>query len=137
MEEKKYVKEEQLIYANILDIGMKLGLVSLIITFFIYILGILPPKIPISDLPNLWHLKAYKFVEITGIGMGWSWLKNVTKSDYLNYLPIAFLGALTIFCYIGTFFVFLKKKDLLYIIITLLEIIILLLAASGFIHVGH
>lgn len=137
MEEKKYVKEEQLVYANILDIGMKLGLIALVITFIIYLLGILPNQIPIKDLPYLWSLKIHEFIEKTALPTGWGWMKNINKGDYLNYIPIAFLGALTILCYIRILPIFAKKKDTIYIILSLLEIIILALAAGGVFKIGH
>jgi len=137
MTQNKYVKEEQIAYANLLDIGMKIGLVALIITFIIYLLGILPNQIPINELPNLWKLKSHKFIEVTGLPTGWGWLKNINKGDYLNYIPIAFLGALTILCYIRILPIFIKKKDTAYTILTLLEILILVLAAVGIFKIGH
>jgi hypothetical protein len=137
MTQNKYVKEEQMAYANLLDIGMKLGLLALVITFIIYLLGLLPNQIPINELPNLWKLRAHEFIEKTGLPTGWGWLKNINKSDYLNYIPIAFLGGLTILCYIRILPIFIKKKDTAYTILTLLEILILALAAIGIFKVGH
>jgi len=137
MAENKYVKEEQLAYANLLDTGMKVGLVGLLITFIVYLLGFLPSQIPINELPNLWSLKIHDFLEKTGLPIGWGWLKNIYKGDYLNYIPIAFLGGLTILCYFRILPIFIKKKDTPYVIITLLEILILILAATGIFKVGH
>lgn len=137
MAENKYVKEEQIGYANLLDIGMKLGLIVLVITFIIYLLGFLPNQIPINELPNLWKLNVHDFLEKTGLPTGWGWFKNINKGDYLNYIPIAFLGGLTILCYIRVLPIFMKKKDTAYTILTLLEILILVLAAGGIFKVGH
>lgn len=128
--------EEQLAYATILDWGMKLGLVFIIITFVIYLFGILPPYIPIEDLPRYWKLNVHKYLEATGIQAGWAWLKLISKGEFLNFLSIAFLGALTIICYIRILPIFIKKKDIPYTILTLVQILILLLAASGFLKIG-
>jgi len=68
--------------------------------FFIYVLGILPAHIPISDLPKYWKLKAHEYMTSAEIHSGWTWLKLVTKGDFLNFVPIAFLGSITVFCYI-------------------------------------
>jgi hypothetical protein len=44
--------EEQLTYADLLDKGMKIGLLMLIVTFIIYLTGIIEPYIPVRDLPT-------------------------------------------------------------------------------------
>lgn len=137
MTTNKNVKEEQVAYAKLLDWGMKIGLLLLIITFIIYITGILSPQIPISDLPKYWKLKAHEYLSSAGLHPGWAWIKMVTKGDFLNFVPVAFLGAVTILCYIRVLPIFLKKKDIAYFIFALAECLILLLAASGFLHVGH
>ncbi|MGC9016820.1 MAG: hypothetical protein ACP5JQ_01365 [Caldimicrobium sp.] len=128
--------EEQLAYATILDWGMKLGLIGIIITFVIYLLGILPAYIPVEELPRYWKLNVHNYLEVTGIQSGWAWLKLISKGDFLNFLPIAFLAGLTILCYIRILPIFIKKKDTPYVILTLLQILILLLAASGILKVG-
>jgi hypothetical protein len=137
MTQNKYVKEEQIVYANLLDIGMKLGLVALIVTFIIYLLGIFPNQIPINELPSLWILSVHEFIEKTNMSTGWGWVKSINKGDYLNFIPLAFLGGLTILCYIRILPIFIKKKDTAYTILTLLEILILVLAAAGIFKVGH
>ncbi|MFN4197328.1 MAG: hypothetical protein ACK4FM_04945, partial [Caldimicrobium sp.] len=128
--------EEQLAYAVILDWGMKIGLVAIVITFLIYIFQILPPYIPFNELIKLWKLNVHQFLESIGISSGWTWLKLISKGDFLNFLPIAFLAALTIFCYIRIFPIFLRKNDKVYTILTLIQVLILLLAASGLLKVG-
>lgn len=70
------------------------------------------------------------------IHSGWTWLKLVTKGDFLNFVPIAFLGSITVFCYIRILPIFLKKKDIAYFIFALAECLILILAASGVLKVG-
>ncbi len=133
---KYHIKEEQIAYAKWLDWGMKIGLLLLIITFIIYITGILSPQIPISDLPKYWKLKAHEYLSSAGIKAGWAWLSMVTKGDFLNFVPIAFLGAVTILCYVRILPIFLRKKDIAYFIFALAECLILILAASGLLHVG-
>ncbi len=133
---KPTVKEEQIAYANLLDLGMKIGLVMLVVTFIIYLTGILSPQIPIDELPNYWKLKAHEFLTSGGIQPGWGWLRLVTKGDLLNFIPIGLLGAITIFCYIRILPIFLKRKDIAFFIFSLIECLILILAASGLLHVG-
>ncbi len=133
---KHEIKEEQIAYAKWLDWGMKIGLLLLILTFIIYLTGILSPQIPISDLPKYWKLKAHEYLASAGLNPGWAWLSLVTKGDFLNFVPVAFLCAVTVFCYIRILPIFFKKKDFVYFIIAFIECLILILAASGILHVG-
>lgn len=128
--------EEQLAYATLLDLGMKIGLILLIITFGLYVFEVFPPYIPISHLPKVWGLNVHQYLQVTGIHPGWSWIKNISKGDFLNFLPLALLAGLTILCFLRILPIYLKKKDYLYGTLTILQILVLLLAASGLLKVG-
>ena len=69
--------------------------------------------------------------------IGWSWLKLIWYGDFLNFLPIAILSGITIFCYIVILPNMLVRKDYWMAMIAFLEILILCLAASGILTVGH
>ena len=127
---------EQIAYAAILDKGMKLGLLSLIATFIIYLTGILSPFLPVDDLPKYWGLSVHKYLEVTGIQPGWTWLGMLNKGDFLNFVPIAFLAGVTILCYLRIIPILFKKKDIAFGIIAILEVLVLVLAASGLLKSG-
>jgi len=91
--------EEQILYANILNKGMLVGLLGLIVTFVIYVLGILTPKIPLEKIQQYWKMSVKDYLHESGIQAGWAWLKNLGYGDMLNFIPIAFLSGLTIICY--------------------------------------
>jgi len=128
--------EEQLIYANILNIGMWFGLIVLTVSFIIYVCRILPSFIPIEELPKYWGMKAKDYIHILNAPTKWGWLTMVGKGDYLNFIGIAILAGLSIVCYLCILPSLIRKKDIPYIIIVVLEIIVLLLAASGILTVG-
>jgi hypothetical protein len=136
MSNKLQATEEQLAYAKLLDLGMKIGLLVLIVTFFIYLFGIFTPYIPVQDLPNYWKLPVNEYLEVTGIHPGWSWLGKLGKGDFLNFLPIAFLAAVTIICYIRIIPILFRKKDKVYAVLAIIEVLVLVLAASGVLKVG-
>lgn len=46
--------EEQLIYSNLLNICMKIGLVAIVLSFFLYMSGIMAPKLDINDVVKNW-----------------------------------------------------------------------------------
>jgi hypothetical protein len=49
---------EQLQYARILEKGMYTGLLLMVITFALYVFGIVKPLIPLQDISNLWATKS-------------------------------------------------------------------------------
>jgi len=128
--------EEQLAYAKLLDLGMKIGLLSLVVTFVIYLSGILTPHIPVGDLPKFWGMSVHKYLEATGIHPGWSWLSMVGKGDFLNFTGIAFLAGVTLLCYVRIIPILFRKKDTVYGVIAILEVVVLALAASGILKSG-
>jgi hypothetical protein len=137
--------EEQLLYASILAKGMYLGLALLLITFVLYMTGIMPPGIPIEELPNYWTLSAHDYLEAVNhdflhrehVVTGWGWVALLGLGDYVNFIGIALLSAVTIVCYAAIVPNLFRKKDWIYGTIAVLEILILTLAASGIVAVGH
>ncbi len=128
--------EEQVLYANILNKGMLIGLLGLIITFIIYALGILTPKIPLGDVQHYWVMSVKDYLHESGIHAGWAWLGNLGYGDMLNFVPIAMLSGLTILCYLAIIPGLMRKKDTPYVILALLEVVVLCVAASGILGTG-
>lgn len=132
------VSKEQILYANILNTGMLIGLASLIVVFFLYVSGILEPLIPLEKVQEYWVISVHEYLGKSGIHAGWAWLGNLGFGDMLSLLPIAFLSLLTVVCYLAMLPGLVRKKDTAYLIIAILEIIVLLLAASGILRTsGH
>jgi hypothetical protein len=48
------ISEEQLVYGNLLGVTMKIGLVAIVLSFLVYVTGIMPPKIAINDVISNW-----------------------------------------------------------------------------------
>lgn len=123
--------EAQILYANILNAGMLIGLISLVLIFILYVTGIFTPFIPLEKVQTFWVLSVHEYLEKSGVQVGWAWFGELQYGDMLNYIPIAFLSLLTIICYITLIPGLIRKKDTTYTIIAILEIIVLLVAASG------
>jgi len=153
--------EEQMAYAGVLNVGMWLGLAILVITFFIYISGVLPSYVQLEDLSRpymvkvgdpawkwqyveehklqntpLWSMRVNEFNHIKEAPTGWHWAALVGKGDYLNFIGIAMLAGLTILCYLVILPILFRKKDTAYAIIAIVEVLVLSLAASGLLKVG-
>jgi hypothetical protein len=134
--EKTKASEEQMAYAGVLNIGMWSGLALLIVTFFVYISGVLPTFVPINDLPKYWTMRVHDFNVALHAPTGWGWAPLVGNGDYLNFIPIAILSGLTILCYLVILPILVRKKDTPYAVIATVEVLVLALAASGLLKVG-
>jgi hypothetical protein len=128
---------EQLRYAAILEKGMYIGLLLLLMSFIIYIFGIMKPYIPLPKISEYWGMSVHDYLEATAIKTGWSWLGMLMYGDFLNFVPVAILAGITIVCFLSVFPMLLKNNDKIYAVFALLEAVILSLAASGILAVGH
>jgi hypothetical protein len=131
-----HVTEEQLVYAKVLNLGMKVGLAALVISFALYVLGIMEPHIPLQDLPKYWKLPVHEYLKQTNIHQGWSWLYMLNKGDFLNFIGIAFLAGVSIICYLSIIPSLFRKKDIIYAVLAIVEVAVLVLAASGVLKGG-
>jgi hypothetical protein len=127
---------EQMLYANILNKGMIVGILVLLVTYAIYVSGLLPTFIPVEDVPKYWSMSVAAFSHELGTPTGWGWLDSIGKGDYLNFVGIAILAAVTILCYAAIVPGLLRKKDTVLVVIVILEILVLSFAASGILKSG-
>lgn len=122
---------EQLIYANLLIIGVWAGIIILFITYAIYLAGLLPPHIEIAIIPGVWGKGVDEFLKITHSPHGWAWVSLLTKGDFINYIGFVLLALMTILCYLVLVRGYIRQKNWLFATIAILEIVVLSLAASG------
>lgn len=132
-----YASREQLVYAAVLDLGMKIGMGALVVTFVIYISGVLPAHIPPEELPNYWGLSLGEYMTVAGVEAGWGWLKLAGTGDFINFFGVCFLAAVTIFSYVRIVIYPLKKKDKIFATLLIVQILVLALGASGILAMGH
>lgn len=128
--------DEQLTYARVLDKGMKVGLLSLVVTFGLYVFGVLTPHVPVEELPRYWSLPVKEYLAATGIHPGWGWVAMLGRGDFLNFLGIAFLSSVAILCYLSITPIFFRKRDRIYGWLAVAEVLVLVLAASGVLKSG-
>jgi hypothetical protein len=127
---------EQLTYANILNKGMIVGSLILLVTYAIYLSGILPTFIPVEDVPKYWSKSVKTFTHELGAPIGWNWLGKIGTGYYVNFIGIVILAAISIFCYIAILPGLIRKKDTPLVVIVILEVLVLVLAASGILKSG-
>jgi hypothetical protein len=127
---------EQVLYAKILEKCMYFGLLFLLITYLIYISGIISPYVPLADVSQYWTLSVSDYLHKTNIHPGWGWIKMVAYSDFLNFIGIAMLAGVTIVCFLSIVPVLWKEGDKVYAVLSVVEAAILTVAASGILGSG-
>ena len=128
---------EQQLYAKIVYHMNHLGLFVLIVGFVLYLTGILPPNVPLEDLPKYWSLPLDQYLEITGAPSGWQWFSELGYGDITPLLGVSLLASITIVCYLVLFFKFLQRGIIPLLAITVIELFFLLLSASNLMHFTH
>ena len=135
-EQNVKASREQIIYANLLIIGVWVGIAVLLATYAIYLSGVLPSHVDMSLIPKIWDKSVTDYLEITHSPHGWGWTALLLKGDFLNYIGLALLALMTIFCYLVLLRGYVRQKNWLFGVIALLEIVVLSIAASGILGSG-
>ena len=128
--------QDQIIYANLLVIGVWTGITIMLVTYSIYMFELLPVHVDTSFIPKVWNKGVGEYLEITHSPHGWGWVSLLAKGDFLNYIGFVLLGLMTLLCFIVLLRGYLRQKNWIFSIIAFLEILVLTLAASGILGTG-
>lgn len=127
----------ELIYARWLGWCTRVALTALVATFFLYVLGLAEPLIPLERLPAVWSLPVDRFVLATGAPTGWGWLALAGRGDYANFIGFGMLGLVTVLCYLRVLPVLARRGERALALLAAAQIVVLLVAASGLLAGGH
>lgn len=132
------ISDEQKAYALVLGYAVKLGYLLLLAAGIIYFTGLIAPSVPLDEIHNYWGLDLEEYQEqVQGPHRPWAWVNFLDKSDYLAFIPVVFLGAVSIFCYLWILPILLRQREYVYLFIVAVEVVILVMSATGFIGGGH
>ncbi|GAB1484846.1 hypothetical protein MASR2M78_36640 [Treponema sp.] len=119
-------------FASVLSLGSKIGLIGVLLSFAMYVFGIIPARISIEKVGELWSLPLSDFIANSGIETGpWAWLGTAVYSDTLAVLTLAFLSILITLAYIWIIPSFVKEKRPAYVVMILAEITIVTAVMVG------
>lgn len=128
--------KEQILYANILFYGCWLGILIMIVTYFLYVFGIMEPHVPLQRISQCWSEPVGKYVEGFHIPLGWGWVALLGKGDFLNFVGIVLLAGLTLVCFLTLIPAYVAQKRWVFVFIATVEALVLILAASGILTTG-
>ena len=127
---------EQLTYANLLFYGSWAAIAILVITFGVYVSGMLESHIPIDEISQYWAMPVSQYVHEANVPTGWGWTTLLGKGDFLNFIGIVLLAGMTIVCYLVLIPSYVKQKDTIFVVLVILEVLVLCLGASGLLGTG-
>jgi hypothetical protein len=124
-------------YALLLDWGTRLGVLTLVLSFGAYLFGVLPPHVPLDQLPSVWTLPVSSYLQRTQSPTGWGWLALAHKGDLTNLIGIALLAGCSLPPLLGLVPLYLSRGDRAYAAICIAIATVLVMAASGLLTGGH
>ena len=131
-ETNPHAATEQLTYARVLAVGVRVGFVTLVLTFAAYITGLSRPYIPADQLPAVWGLPVKEFVKVTNTPTGWSWVSLVGYGDMVNLVGITVLAGISVVSSLAILPILAKKGEKALLVICVLQIVVLVASAANF-----
>lgn len=131
-----HASQEQNNYADLLFYGCWLGLAVMLVTYLLYVSGIVTPHIPLQEMPDYWSQSVSHYLTVAQVPTGWGWINLLGQGDFLNFIGIVLLAGMTIICYVRIIPGLLRKGDRVMAIIAVTEVLVLVLAASGIVGGG-
>ena len=130
----KYASPEQMRYANVLGLGVRAGFVILVVTFVLYLTGVLAPLVPVDQLSQYWGLSAAEFAKATGTPTGWAWVTQIAKGDVVNLLGIVVLASISAVSTLAVLPIFARRGDRAHVAIAVLLVLVLAISAANILH---
>jgi hypothetical protein len=128
---------EQLRYARWLEWGARIGIVVLVLSFGLYLLGALPSKVPPHQLSTVWGLPLAQYLQATQAPTGWAWLGRLGYADTLPLLGIALLAGASVPALLAQIPTAWRRGDPVFAGLCLAAAGVIVLAASGWLTGGH
>lgn len=136
MKESVHASPEQNAYADILFYGCWVGLAVMLVTYCLYVFGVITPHVPLDRMTEVWSQPVAHYLKEARVPTGWGWTSLLGRGDFLNFIGIVLLAGLSIICYLRTIPALFRKGDKAMGAIAVIEVLVLLLAASGIVGGG-
>jgi hypothetical protein len=121
-------------YASFLELGSRIGLILAVAAFILYVSGILPSSVKISEMDRYWSLPLADYVAATGIPTGpGAWLSMLGMGDGLAALPVVFLSLLSLVAYVMIALPTIRDRDHTYAVFIIAEAALIGATVLGFV----
>jgi hypothetical protein len=124
-------------YAALLEWCTRIGLAVVVLAFAAYVLGLVPARVPVDRLAEVWHLPVAQYQQATGGTQGWGWIADLRRSDMAALAGIGLLAACSAVALLALVPLYLRRGDRVFAVLCMAEVAVIVLAASGWITAGH
>ena len=107
------------------------GLLLMIVAFVLYAADTVPSRVPLSEVPETWHLSAAERLDDAGRSSSWSWLSQLPDAGSIALAALVFFPTATIVLVLVTAAWFARARDGRYAVISALLGLVLIFAAAG------
>ena len=125
------VAPEQKRYSTYLLYGAWLGIGVMLLTYAIYLLGLVEPYVPLEDLVEYWSMGSDRYLMRGGIPSQWGWVTLVGYGDFVNFVGIALMGLLTLGGLLMLLPAYIRQRDWPFVAIVVVQILVLGASISG------
>ena len=117
--------------------ALEWGLLWLVLSFMLYVLGALPAAIAPAQLVELWGLPLDEYLQRTQAPVGWGWLAHLAQGEGAGLAGIAVLAGCVVPGLLAAAPLYLQRGDRLYAALCLAQVAVLAMAASDRLWFGH
>lgn len=128
---------EQLLYAAWVEWGARLGMAVLVLSFLLYLTGVLPSDLAPEQLAKVWNLPLAQYLHATQAPVGWAWVERLSQGDGLPVLGIAVLAGISAPALLALIPGAWLKGDRVFAGLCAAAAVVIVLAASGWLTGGH
>lgn len=125
------VAPEQLRYSTFLTYGAWCGIIIMLVTYTLYVSGILAPYVPLGQLPRYWSMSSEQYLTRAGVPQQWGWIMLLGYGDFINFIGIAMMGFLTVVGLLLLVPAYMRKRDWIFLLIVCLQLIVIIASVSG------
>ncbi len=135
MEPSERLPKARHAYARTLELVVPVAFVIALLTFILYVTGILEPLVTLPAAAKAWGMAAHEAHRFLGLEPGWGWLSKLRYADMLCLLSLALLATATPLACAVALIQYIRRREWIPSVIAFLQICVLALAMSGLVVV--
>lgn len=128
---KNHTDEINQVFARVELWGVRVGIIGMIVTFALYLTGLVQPFIAPSRLTGLIGGGVTAYVRDNQVPTGWDWLSLIERSDMLSLASLVFMVGVIAAAYVALVPVLIRQGNRIYLGIVIAQLGVFFLAAFG------
>lgn len=124
-------------FASVLTWIVRIGLIVMLVTFGLYVSGIVDSSAPVDTIADHWELSASEYRTVTESEEGWRWITQIGDGATLAFAALAFFPLAIIVAMIIAAVLYAKHRLTAHAVIAAALALVLTVAATGLLSIGQ